>query len=326
MRAPPFADSPEFQRLVTGAKPVHLARIALEIAQDAYPDLDLDAYLHRIGELTERVRTRCAPTAKVRDVLGQINWVLFVEEEMRGNREDYYDPRNSYLNEVLDRRLGIPISLSVLYWAVAEPLGLSMGGVNLPAHFMLRVNDREQPWFVDAFHAGALMNPEDCQRRLSEILHQAVTLTDAILAPCSIELIVTRRIFPRRCRSSIAWWPSTARTLASCAIWPCSVSRPIVRARPSIPWRRISTGRDPILRLSRSAPCSKSCVAAWLSGTDWCRSRTPLGEGKRSRTTMRLPTQPSTRTARGDGCPARAAGGRREQGLPQSPVAGKAGR
>ncbi|HZW32629.1 MAG TPA: transglutaminase family protein, partial [Isosphaeraceae bacterium] len=127
MRAPPFADSPEFQRLVTGAKPVHLARIALEIAQDAYPDLDLDAYLHRIGELTERVRTRCAPTAKVRDVLGQINWVLFVEEEMRGNREDYYDPRNSYLNEVLDRRLGIPISLSVLYWAVAEPLGLSMG-------------------------------------------------------------------------------------------------------------------------------------------------------------------------------------------------------
>src|SRR5262249_51839855 len=78
VRPSPFADSPEFHRLITGGGPVHLARIALEIAQDAYPDLDVDSYLHRIGALTERVRARCAPGAKVRDVLGQINWVLFV--------------------------------------------------------------------------------------------------------------------------------------------------------------------------------------------------------------------------------------------------------
>ena len=68
------------------------------------------------------------PLGRGRDVLGQINWVLFVEEELRGNHEDYYDPRNSYLNEVLDRRLGIPISLSVIYWAVAELLGLASRG------------------------------------------------------------------------------------------------------------------------------------------------------------------------------------------------------
>ena len=86
---------------------------------------------------------------------------------MRGNGEDYYDPRNSYLNEVLDRRLGIPISLSVLYQAVAEPMGLSMAGVNLPGHFMLRVDDGEQTWFVDAYDAGNAMSREACERKLS---------------------------------------------------------------------------------------------------------------------------------------------------------------
>src|SRR5207248_9394414 len=86
---PPFADSPEFQRLIMGGNRVHLARIALEIARDAYPDLDIESYLRRIEELAERVRSRCPPEAKVRDVLGQINWVLYVEEEMRGNSADY---------------------------------------------------------------------------------------------------------------------------------------------------------------------------------------------------------------------------------------------
>ena len=194
MSRSPFADSPEFQRLVTGERPLHLARIALEIAQDAYPDLDIDSHLRRIRELADRVRARCPAGRRVRDILGQINWVLFVEEELRGNQEDYYDPRNSYLNEVLDRRLGIPISLSVLYLAVAEPLGLAMAGVNLPAHFMLRVDEGETLWLVDPFHAGDVMDRAACERRLSEILRQPVTLTDSTLAACSIAVIVTRML------------------------------------------------------------------------------------------------------------------------------------
>jgi regulator of sirC expression with transglutaminase-like and TPR domain len=194
VRPRPFADSPEFRRLAAGERPVDLARIALEIAADAYPALDLEAYLARIGELTERVQPRCPRGASVRDILGQINWVLFVEEELRGNHEDYYDPRNSYLNEVLDRRLGIPISLSVLYWAMAEPLGLSVAGANLPAHFMLRVQDGERTWFVDPFHSGAVMSREICRRRLSEILQQPVELDDAMAAPCTVAALVSRML------------------------------------------------------------------------------------------------------------------------------------
>jgi regulator of sirC expression with transglutaminase-like and TPR domain len=190
----PFDDSPEFQRLLAGDGPVDLARIALEIARDAYPDLEIEPYLDRIQELADRVRLRCPIGSKVREILGQINWVLYVEEEMRGNGEDYYDPRNSYLNEVLDRRLGIPITLSVLYRAVAEPFGLAMAGVNLPGHFMLRVDDGEQTWFVDAYDAGNAMSRADCERKLSDILQQPVALTDAMAAACPIPVVVTRML------------------------------------------------------------------------------------------------------------------------------------
>jgi len=189
-----YPDSPEFQRLIAGDGNVQIARIALEIARDAYPDLDIEAYLGRIQELAERIRVRYRPRAKVRDILGQINWVLFVEEEIRANHEDYYDHRNSYLNEVLDRRLGIPISLSVLYWAVAEPLGLSMAGVNLPVHFMLRVEEEGWTWFVDPFHAGAVYNRDDCQRKLAEIAARPVVLTESSIAPCSTQVVVTRML------------------------------------------------------------------------------------------------------------------------------------
>jgi regulator of sirC expression with transglutaminase-like and TPR domain len=189
-----FADSPEFQRLVMGANNVKLARIALEIARDAYADLDIEAYLKRIEALAARASSRFRPGANPRDIIGQINWILYVEEGFGGNREEYYDPRNSYLNEVLDRKLGIPISLSVVYWTVAEHLGLSMAGVNLPAHFMLRVDENERTWFVDPFHAGAIYNRRRCEQRLSEIAQQPVVLTDSLAAPCSILVVVARML------------------------------------------------------------------------------------------------------------------------------------
>ena len=154
-----FPDSPEFQRLVAGADDVHLARIALEIARDAHPDLDIESYLAKIRRTCGASPRPLPPGSKVRDILGQINWVLFVEAGLRANEEDYYDPRNSYLNEVLDRGLGIPISLSVVYWAVGERLGLALAGANLPVHFMLRFEEDGLTWFVDPFHAGADLQP-----------------------------------------------------------------------------------------------------------------------------------------------------------------------
>jgi regulator of sirC expression with transglutaminase-like and TPR domain len=194
----PFAESPEFRRLLRRETPSDLVRISLEIARDAYPDLDIDRYLGKIEALTNRVRDRCAAGAKTRSVLGQINWVLFVEEGFRGNTEDYYDPRNSYLNEVIDRKTGIPITLSVLYATIAARVGLALSGVNLPSHFMLRVGDGreddDRPLFVDPFDEGALLDRQGCEEAISKRVGQPVTLSDIQLAPCGHDLIVARML------------------------------------------------------------------------------------------------------------------------------------
>lgn len=190
----PFADSPEFRKLLARDSQPDLIRVALEIARDAYPELEIESYLLRVDDLASRVRERCPNSAKIRHVLGQINWVLFVEEGFQGNRDDYYDPRNSYLNEVLDRKTGIPISLSILYWTLAKRLGVAMEGVNLPAHFMLRVGQADSTIFIDPFHSGELLDRQGCERRVAGMLGEPAQLTDDQFAPCSLELVVLRML------------------------------------------------------------------------------------------------------------------------------------
>ena len=189
-----FAKSPEFQRLLQNDPRPDLFRIALEIARDAYPDLDPEPYLRIIDTLSARLRERCALPSKPRQILGQINWVLFVEEGFHGNSEHFYDPRNSYLNEVIDRRTGIPISLSVLYWAIAGRLGLELRGVNLPSHFMLRVGKGDSSVFIDPFHGGALLDRSGCERQIAKVIGRPIVLSKSQLAPCGHELVVARML------------------------------------------------------------------------------------------------------------------------------------
>ena len=188
----PFAESPEFQRLLRREASCDLVKIALEVAHDAFPDLDPQVYLKRIDALAQRVRDRCPAGTRPRQVLGQINWVLFVEESFQGNTEDYYDPRNSYLNEVIDRKTGIPISLSIVYTALAERVGLPLSGVNLPAHFMLRLGQGDSTLFIDPFHSGALLDRKGCQRTIARLVGEHVELSDLQLAPCGPDLVVAR--------------------------------------------------------------------------------------------------------------------------------------
>ena len=103
---------------------------------------------------------------------------------------------------MLDRRLGIPITLAVIFWSVAQRLGLAVAGVNLPAHFMLRVDDENHTWFVDSFDGGAIYNRQRCEQKLTEIAQEPVILTDALIAPCSIATVVGRIL---RNLKSIYW-------------------------------------------------------------------------------------------------------------------------
>jgi regulator of sirC expression with transglutaminase-like and TPR domain len=189
-----FSDDPEFLRLLRGEVEPDLTRLCLELARDAYPGLHTASYLTRIDALAERIRDRCPQGARVRHILGQINWVLFVEEGFRGDVENYQDSRNSYLNELLDRRLGIPISLSALYLVIAERLGLAMSGVNLPGHFVIRVGLGESVIFVDPFHEGAFLDRSGCERLATAALGRRTSLSDSALAPCSTRDLVSRML------------------------------------------------------------------------------------------------------------------------------------
>ncbi|WP_165249003.1 SirB1 family protein [Paludisphaera soli] len=186
-----YPTSPEFERVVRGEAGADLARVALEIARDFRPGLDVEAQLGRIDALADRVRVRIREGAPARKLIGQINWVLFVEEGYKGNVEDYFEARNSYLDDVLDRRTGIPITLSILYRAIAGRLGLELSPANLPAHFMLRLDDGE-PAFLDAFHGGELLDRAGCQRRIAKLTGLLTPLSDAQLAPCSDAAVAAR--------------------------------------------------------------------------------------------------------------------------------------
>lgn len=189
-----IADQPlrEFAELTGGPDGrVDLARAALAIARWEYPGLDADAYLERLDALARGVDGARRAT----DPLGRLHRLreyLFVEQGFAGNREDYYDPRNSFLNDVLDRRQGIPITLSLVLMEVGKRLGLVVEGIGLPGHFIAGARLGDSQILLDPFNAGALLTPETCEELVGRTLGRKVALTPGSFAA------VTRRQFLSR--------------------------------------------------------------------------------------------------------------------------------
>lgn len=148
---------------------INLPRAALRIARSvAYPALDIDFYLARIDALAEYARPRMAACHSLSDRVDALADFLFYEMEFRGNRDNYEDPRNSYLNCVLDRKLGIPITLSMIFISVAQRLGMLAYGIGLPGHFIVGVYENGSELLVDPFNAGLRLNTADCDRLVHE--------------------------------------------------------------------------------------------------------------------------------------------------------------
>jgi regulator of sirC expression with transglutaminase-like and TPR domain len=143
---------------------IDLAEAALLIAAEAYPDLDVDAYLLRLQKLADEARPLVAAARSEDEGIERLNDFLFVLQGFSGNRDRYYDRRNSFLNEVLERRTGIPITLSLVYTEVGRRLGLPVHGVGFPGHFLVRC-DGPQDIIVDAF-SGAVLSRAECEERL----------------------------------------------------------------------------------------------------------------------------------------------------------------
>ncbi|HEY6768258.1 MAG TPA: transglutaminase-like domain-containing protein [Candidatus Sulfotelmatobacter sp.] len=177
---------------------IDLTRAALLISRTRYPDLDIEAYAARIDNLARRV-AGLTPNHDGKETISALNYVLFGELGLRGNREDYYDPRNSFLNDVLDRGLGIPITLSVVYLEVANRIGFPMAGVGMPGHFLLKYrpsadSDGAHEILIDCFNQGDTLTPQDCQERLNEVYSGEMNLRPEFLHPVNRRQILARML------------------------------------------------------------------------------------------------------------------------------------
>jgi regulator of sirC expression with transglutaminase-like and TPR domain len=172
---------------------IDLAVAALAIARTEYPKLDVSYYVGRLDALACRVRGRMRNNPTAREVIALLNRVLFDEDGLRGNRDDYYDPRNSFLNDVLDRKLGIPITLSVIYMDVARRVGFPIAGTAMPGHFLLKHYDpMAGEVLIDPFNRGRIVCNADCQQRLNEIYSGEIELQPEHLRPVTHREILTR--------------------------------------------------------------------------------------------------------------------------------------
>lgn len=183
------AGKEEFARLMRWPQEqLDLGRAALLIAEEEYPDLDIDGYVQRLDDLGQQARERLHANLPPRDAVEVLSRLLAQDQGFRGNQDEYYDPRNSFLNDVLDRRSGIPITLSAIYIEVGRRAGLEVRGVGFPAHFLARYRDV----IFDPFNDGRILTEDDCRTRLAQMTGGSMDFQ-----PRFLEATPTRQILAR---------------------------------------------------------------------------------------------------------------------------------
>src|SRR6266567_7280538 len=187
-----------FEALIAGEDAaIDLAQAALLIAKEEYPDLNIAYYMEKLDYLAQQVRgvlglsdagTSHQPPQE--QVLEAMNRVLFDQEHFHGNTKDYYDPRNSFLNDVLERRTGIPITLAAVYIEIGRRADLEVRGVGFPAHFLARLGEI----IFDPFNQGVILSEDDCRARLAEVTSSSMTFQPHYLEPAPTKQIVARML------------------------------------------------------------------------------------------------------------------------------------
>jgi regulator of sirC expression with transglutaminase-like and TPR domain len=148
---------------------IDLPRGALLISALLQPGLDPELHLRRLESLSIAAAASVARVAPLPERIRALNRFLFVEEGFSGNQDDFYDPRNSFLDQVLERRLGIPITLSLLYVEVARQVGIPAFGVGFPGHYLVRVGEGGATLVLDPFARGASLGEEELDQRLADV-------------------------------------------------------------------------------------------------------------------------------------------------------------
>ena len=168
---PRLADDP--------ALDLDFAELALAVAADEYPGLPVADSLARLDSLADELSPRLVGSLEGR--VAELSNFLFEERGFTGNATDYYDARNSYLNDVLDRKLGIPLTLSLVAMAVGRRCGLTIEGVGLPGHFIARAVGSADDILFDPYHGGQFLDRDACSMLVTTVTGQPYTVTDESL-------------------------------------------------------------------------------------------------------------------------------------------------
>jgi regulator of sirC expression with transglutaminase-like and TPR domain len=175
---------------------IDLAQASLLIAREEYPDLEVGRYLSRLDEIGQAIRERLKGGEGFASQIAHMNRLLFEEMGFRGNREEFFDPRNSFLNEVLDRRVGIPISLAAVYLEIGRRIGCPLAGVSFPGHFLVRYMGRDAgaEVLIDPFNRGQILTEKECRARLLEMYQGQIAYRPEFLKRARTREILERML------------------------------------------------------------------------------------------------------------------------------------
>lgn len=182
----------QFQEVIDLPDPqVDLARAALLLAASEYPDIGIERDLFMLQRLAGDISSRLLEEDDPLFCMNTLSQYLFDDVGFQANNRDYYSPRNSYLNQVLDRKQGIPITLSLVYIEVGKRLGIPLVGVGLPGHFL--VGHREvSGFFVDPYNRGILLSEDECRQRVVEAVGEPFRWDPAYLEPVTSREFIGR--------------------------------------------------------------------------------------------------------------------------------------
>lgn len=164
------------------------------MACEEYPQLEVSPFIDQLDHMAAQVRSMLRAGDSPRETIEKINTVLFGVMGFRGNTENYYDPRNSFLNDVLERRIGIPITLSAVYLEVARRVEVPIVGVGMPGRFLVKYRTPTVELILDPFNRGALLEPQDCRTLLVELFGDEFQFTDRMLERVSHRQILARML------------------------------------------------------------------------------------------------------------------------------------
>ena len=173
---------------------INLARASLYCAQAEYPELEVAKYLQQLDQIAEDIAVKLPSERYPLQIIKNINDYLYNCLEFRGNNQDYYNPKNSFLNDVIDLRIGIPLTLSIIYLEIAKRLDFPMLGIGMPGHFIIRPDFDDAGIFVDAFNQGEILFKEDCEAKLQQLYQQPIKLEPQFLAPVNNKQILARML------------------------------------------------------------------------------------------------------------------------------------